>query len=177
MVLRTAPIEVAVSWLNALVFVFRRIVMLTALHDEFIFRRIGHGLFGTACPHSAVFRLQCLGIKCKLVILQRSRHKCLAVSGAGRCTRTRSGRHGSPASGKRGSVSRPEISESITSGSTCRSRLKFFPEREPSKCVSRIRSISTLPMALLTHSAAFGSVVLRKILVAGCDSITSAMWP
>jgi hypothetical protein len=41
-------------------------------------------------------------------------------------------------------------------------RLKFLPEREPSKCVSFMRSISTLPMAFDTHSAAFGSVVFRR---------------
>ena len=34
-----------------------------------------------------------------------------------------------------------------------------------------------VPMAFDTHSAALGSVVRRKIFVAGCDSITSAMCP
>ena len=63
--------------------------------------------------------------------------------------------------------SNPEISESMTSGSTWRSTLKFLPDREPSKCVFFMRSISTFPIALLTRSAAFGSVVLRKIFVAG----------
>ena len=31
--------------------------------------------------------------------------------------------------------------------------------------------------ASATRSAAFGSVVFRNILVAGCDSMTSARWP
>ena len=72
-------------------------------------------------------------------------------------------------------IAKPEISESRTNGSTCRSNVKLRPCRESSKCVSRTRSISTLPMAFETHSAAFGSVVFIKILVAGCESITSAM--
>ncbi len=40
-----------------------------------------------------------------------------------------------------------------------------------------MRSISTSPIVSEIHFAACGSLVRRKILVAGCDSIASASWP
>ena len=63
-----------------------------------------------------------------------------------RSTGRRSGSHNSGTSYRHAGPRRPEISDSRTNGSTCRSRAKFRPERVPSKCVSRSRSISTLPM-------------------------------
>ena len=57
---------------------------------------------------------------------------------------------------------RPEISESRTSGSTWRSRVKFFPAASHRSGSRSCRSISILPMAFDTHSAAFGSVGFEK---------------
>ena len=87
------------------------------------------------------------------------------------------GRRGSPASGSRAATADPLISLGMTSGSTCRSRPKLRWPYWPFERLSRIRSISTSPMVSEIHFAACGSLVRRKILVAGCESIASASWP
>ena len=68
----------------------------------------------------------------------------------------------------------PEISDSITAGSTSMSSAKFLPECVPSKWHSFVRSISTLPIALLTHSPAFGSIISGR--ARGCCHRATGVW-
>ena len=55
---------------------------------------------------------------------------------------------------------------------------KFFFERSrPEDLDSFNRSTSTSPSVSEIHFAARGSEVLKKIFVAGCESMASASWP